>query len=197
MSRHFAELAYTPSVRAEQLRRQGEALAPGGGPAEAVLGPRECRFLAERDTAFLATVNAAGWPHLQHRGGPPGFLRMLDERTLAFADLEGNRQYVSIGNLHDNDRVALLLLDQATQRRLKILGRMHVLEAADVLDGRLPPELADEVCGALRELAHTAFAERVLVLRIAAFDWNCSRHITRRWSEHELRALGLSVQPGP
>ncbi len=195
MSRHFADIAYTPSVRAEQVRRHGEDLSQGHGSPDPRLSLREARFITERDTAFLATVNADGWPHVQHRGGPPGFLRVLDERTLAFADLGGNRQFVSVGNLRDNDRAALMLLDAAGQRRLKVLGRMQVLEAPEVELGVLPEDLPATYLPALQKLAHTAHAERVMVMHIAAFDWNCSQHITRRWSEAELSALGVTLPP--
>jgi predicted pyridoxine 5'-phosphate oxidase superfamily flavin-nucleotide-binding protein len=197
MSRHFADIAYTPSVRAEQVARHGEDLSQGHGSPDPRLGPREATFIAERDTAFLGTVNADGWPHVQHRGGPPGFLRVLDAYTLAFADLGGNRQFVSVGNLHDNDRAALMLLDAAHRRRLKILGHMRVLEAPAVARGALPPDVPAAFLPALQALAHTPRAERVLLMRIAAFDWNCSQHITPRWSEQELAALGVSLPARP
>lgn len=196
MSRHFADIAFTASVRAEQLRRLGDELPQGPGSPEPRLGLRELAFIGARDTAFLATVNADGWPHVQHRGGPPGFLRVLDDRTLAFADLGGNRQFVSVGNLRDNDRAALMLLDAAARQRLKLLGRVRVLEVADVLGGTLPPDLPAEAHLTLHALARTARAERVMVMRVAAFDWNCSQHIVRRWSEPELESLGLTLPPG-
>jgi predicted pyridoxine 5'-phosphate oxidase superfamily flavin-nucleotide-binding protein len=197
MSRHFADIAYSPTVRDEQRRRLGAPLPTPPGSVEALLGPREQAWIAQRDTAFLATVNADGWPHVQHRGGPPGFLRVPDGRTLALADLGGNRQFVSVGNLRDNDRVALLLLDPAEQRRLKLLGRMQVLEADALAAGQ--PEGAPQATTAfaplsfptqvaLIELARQPGAERVLLLQVAAFDWNCSRHITPRWTEQEWRA---------
>lgn len=193
MSRHFADLAYTATVRAEQRRRHGEELSPGAGDPIPRLGLREASFIAARDTAFLATVNAQGWPHVQHRGGPPGFLQVLDESTLAFADLGGNRQFVSVGNLQDNDRAALLLLDTTARRRLKILGHMRVLEAAELSAGELPADLPRTLLPALQLLAQRPGAERVMVMQVAAFDWNCSQHITRRWSEAELRAHGLTL----
>lgn len=195
MSRHFAALAYSPSVQAEQVRRHGAPLAQDQGDPEPRFGARELAFISARDAFFLATVNADGWPHVQHRGGPPGFLQVLDERTLAFADLGGNRQFVSVGNLQDNDRAALLLLDAANRRRLKILGRMRVLEVADAQGGVLPDGISVDRRPALQALAHTAGAERVMVMRVAAFDWNCSQHITRRWSEQELQGLGLMLPP--
>jgi predicted pyridoxine 5'-phosphate oxidase superfamily flavin-nucleotide-binding protein len=123
VSRHFAALTYTPSVRASQRRYGGRELGEAsGGNAVAELSRRECEFIAARDSFFLSTVSETGWPHVQHRGGPAGFLRVLDATTLAFADFSGNRQYVSVGNLAANNRAALILMDYPNQRRLKILG---------------------------------------------------------------------------
>ena len=114
-------------------------------------------------------------------------------RSLAFADLGGNRQFVSVGNLQDNDRAALLLLDTAARRRLKILGRMRVLEAPEVSNGQLPADVPIALLPGLQPLARAPGAERVMVMQVAAFDWNCSQHITRRWSEAELLARGLAL----
>ena len=191
MSRHFAALAYSPSVQAEQRRRLGDTLPAGAGSVDAVLGLRERSFIAERDSFFLATVNAEGWPHVQHRGGARGFLRVLDGQTLAFADLSGNRQFVTVGNVRDQDRVALILMDFPRRLRLKVLARMRVLEVADLLSPDAAPEPP------LHHLARTANAERVLLLHVAAYDWNCSKHITPRWSEDELATHGLCAPTSP
>ena len=184
MSSHFAAIAYTPSVRASQRRYGGRDL---GGTADssgspAALGHREREFIAARNSFYLATVSATGWPHVQHRGGPAGFLRVLDASTLAFADYSGNRQYVSVGNLAANDRVALILVDYPQQRRLKILAQVEVIDRAAVdaeLSEKMQPLGAD--------------VERILRLRIAAFDWNCSRHITPRYTAAEWQAHGFST----
>jgi predicted pyridoxine 5'-phosphate oxidase superfamily flavin-nucleotide-binding protein len=140
--------------------------------------PNETAFIAERDSFYLATVSQTGWPYIQHRGGPRGFLRVLDESTLGFADYRGNRQYLTLGNLVDDDRVALFLMDYARRRRLKILARMsaHDLKA----EGDLAARLATP--------GYRGLAERGFTLRLHAFDWNCPQHITPRFTEDEIEA---------
>ena len=135
MARAFAEIAFTPSVRAVQARQGSAAayervLAPEAERADR-LGPEEAAFIAARDGFYQATVSETGWPYVQFRGGPPGFLKVLDERTLGYADFRGNRQYLSVGNLGRDDRVSLILMDYANRRRLKILGHARIIEAAD------------------------------------------------------------------
>lgn len=186
MSDHFALLAYTPAVRAEQRRRLGRELPrPTGDPSDAAsalphaeLGERECSFIAARDHFFLATVNEAGWPHVQHRGGPCGFLRVLDTRTLAFADYGGNRQYVSVGNLAAHPKAAIILIDHANRRRLKLLATLKVFDA-DRADCPHLPQVT---------LPDAPPCERVIVIELAAFDWNCSQHITPRFTAQEWSA---------
>jgi predicted pyridoxine 5'-phosphate oxidase superfamily flavin-nucleotide-binding protein len=138
----------------------------------------ETAFIAQRDSFYLATVSQTGWPYVQHRGGPPGFLRVLDDETLGFADFRGNRQYLTLGNLADEERVALFLMDYAGRRRLKILARMkpHDLNAE--------PELAAR----LATPGYRGFAERGFVLKLQAFDWNCPQHITQRFTAAEIAA---------
>lgn len=178
MSRHFAAIAYTPSVRASQRhyggRDLGEGLEEIGETPVVELGPRECEFIAARDSFYLSTVSESGWPHVQHRGGPAGFLQVLDPATLAFADLSGNRQYVSVGNLSQNDRAALILMDYPNRRRLKILGHVEIVDLAAV-----DPDLLAKM------IFSDSNVERIMLIRIAAFDWNCSRHITPRFTENE------------
>jgi predicted pyridoxine 5'-phosphate oxidase superfamily flavin-nucleotide-binding protein len=183
MSRHFAALAYTPSVRAAQRRYGGRELAAGPA-AEAELGPRERAFIAARDSFYLATVSEAGWPHVQHRGGPAGFLKVLGPATLGFADYGGNRQFVSVGNLAHDSRAALFLMDYPNRRRLKILGRVRVIDLA---------EAAPELRAAVLPPPGGAPAERILLIEVAAYDWNCSQHITPRYTEGELQALGIAL----
>lgn len=183
MSRHFAAIAYTASVRASQRRYGGRELGGAADSSPVALGRRECEFIAARDSFYLATVSASGWPHVQHRGGPAGFLRVLDAATLAFADFSGNRQYVSVGNLADNDRAALILMDYPEQRRLKILAHVEVIDMAATVDAELLAKmqpLGSEV-------------ERILRLHVAAFDWNCSRHITPRFTASEWQAHCFST----
>lgn len=178
MSRHFAAIAYTPSVLACQRRYGGRELEAVPGSPVAELGPAEAAFIAARDSFYLATVSADGWPHVQHRGGPAGFLRVLDSATLAFADFSGNRQYVSVGNLADNDRAALILVDYPQRRRLKILAHVDCRDIAAV-DAEFLAKMR------LPTTAQAAAIERILVLRVAAFDWNCSRYITPRFTASE------------
>jgi uncharacterized protein len=131
-------------------------------------------FIAELDTAFLATVSAAGAPYIQHRGGPPGFIKVLDEKTLGFADYAGNRQYITVGNLAGNDRAYLFLLDFARQRRIKIWGRARVVEDDPALLARLS------------DAGYRARPERAILFTVEAWDANCSQHITARFSETEV-----------
>lgn len=137
---------------------------------------REAAFIAERDSFYLATVSQTGWPYIQHRGGPPGFLKVLDENTLGFGDFRGNRQYLTLGNLLDEDRVALFLVDYPHRRRLKILARTTVRDLT--ADPDLASRLATPNCSGV--------AERGFILRLHAFDWNCSQHITPRFTAAEV-----------
>jgi predicted pyridoxine 5'-phosphate oxidase superfamily flavin-nucleotide-binding protein len=143
----------------------------------------ETTFIAERDSFYLATVSQTGWPYIQHRGGPRGFLRVLDESTLGFADFRGNRQYLTLGNLDDDDRAALFLMDYPRRRRLKILARMsaHDLKAKTDLARRLAVP------------GYRGLAERGFALRLHAFDWNCPQHITPRFTADEIEAAIASL----
>jgi hypothetical protein len=175
MSR-FHSITFTPEVRAIQERmgsRRSYARVP---PTEApdVLGPDERAFIAERDSFYMASVGEGGWPYLQHRGGPPGFVRVLDERTLAFADYRGNRQYITLGNITRDDRVALIFMDYPNQGRLKVLAHAR----ADA------PEAHPEITG-----EPGAKIERVFVLTVEGFDWNCPQHITPRFTEDEIAEM--------
>jgi predicted pyridoxine 5'-phosphate oxidase superfamily flavin-nucleotide-binding protein len=181
MSGHFAKLAYTPTVRAMQRRYNGREVPFGGGDSPE-LGLRERQFIAARNSFYLATINQDGWPHVQHRGGATGFLKVLDGFTLAFADYGGNRQFVSVGNLQDNPRAALILMDYPNRRRLKLLGTVEVLDAAD-----------DPVLRTAVSAPGEPEAERIMVIRVAAFDWNCSQHITPRYTDSELAERGLTL----
>lgn len=183
MSRHFAALAYTPSVQASQRRYGGRELPVSADQPDIELGARECEFIAARDSFYLATVSETGWPHVQHRGGPPGFLQVVDGSTLAFADLSGNRQYVSVGNLAHSDRAALILMDYPNQRRLKILGRVEVIDLGAGQQDSLRRAANSELLAKMPALGGDV--ERILTIRVAAFDWNCSRHITPRFTESE------------
>ncbi|MBU8537845.1 pyridoxamine 5'-phosphate oxidase family protein [Falsiroseomonas tokyonensis] len=184
MGHRFLELATSPAARAAQAAqgsRAAYARMEGGQALFDQLGPREAAFIAARDSFYIASVNPDGWPYVQHRGGPPGFLKVLDDRRLGFADLAGNKQYLTLGNVATEDRVALFLMDYPNRRRLKLLGRMHAVDlAADAA-------LADRL--ALPE--YPARIERGFVIVVEALDWNCPQHITPRFTEAEL-AEGLA-----
>jgi predicted pyridoxine 5'-phosphate oxidase superfamily flavin-nucleotide-binding protein len=181
MTHRFAELAFTPRVRAVQAAtgsRDGYARFDEGPTHHDVLGPDEAAFLEARDGFFMASVGETGWPYVQHRGGPPGFVKVLDGRTIAFPDFRGNRQYVSVGNLGHDDRVSLILVDHANRRRLKILGRARLVGA-------------DEDPALLARLdlpGYRAKVERAFVVTIEALDWNCPQHITQRFTAAEIEA---------
>lgn len=178
MPNAYAKIAFTAAVRAEQ-RRMGSANLYECTLAEdrqdgAELGPREAAFLAARDGMFQGTVSEDGWPYVQFRGGAPGFLQVLDAKTVAYADYTGNRQYISTGNLRGNDRMSILAIDFVHARRLKLLGRARLSE-----DSALIARLQGD----------GPMAERAVVIHVEGFDWNCPRHIPRRLTEAEYRAL--------
>ncbi len=178
MSYGFLDIAATPSVRAAQAAMGSEHLWQNfKGHRESDAFTRdEIAFIAERDSFYMATVSQTGWPYIQHRGGPPGFLKVIDAKTLAFADYRGNRQYISVGNLAADDRVALILMDYAAKARLKIYGHVEAVS----LDG--DPALTERVATP----GYKAKPERIFVLHLTAFDWNCPQHITPRFTEGEI-----------
>ena len=183
MTHRFADIAFTDNVKAAQQhygsRTNNERLQTIAGPNDQ-LGPRESGFIALRDTFYLATVSETGWPYVQHRGGPTGFLKVLGPNQLAYADFRGNTQLISVGNVSNNDRCSLILMDYPNRRRLKILGHMRVEDANDVK----PDELAT-----VELPEYKARVERVVFIDVAAFDWNCPQHITRRYTESEFTEL--------
>jgi uncharacterized protein len=179
MARAFAEITFTPAVR-ETQKRLGSAssyakfLEPEAERGNQ-LSAREVEFVTERDGFYQATVSSAGWPYVQFRGGPAGFLKVLDERTVAYADFRGNRQYLSGGNLAEDDRVSLILMDYPNRRRLKIWGRAKQIDIAD------DPDLIAR----LHDKSYRAIPERAVVIAVEAFDWNCPQHIPKRLTAEE------------
>ncbi|WP_428515379.1 pyridoxamine 5'-phosphate oxidase family protein [Roseovarius sp.] len=175
MPNAYADIAFTPRVREEQ-RRFGSAdayarvLSPERDDGSE-LGPREAAFLSARDGLFQATVSETGWPYVQFRGGAPGFLKVIDKRTIGYADYRGNRQNISVGNLRHYDRVSTIAVDYARRERLKLWGHARINQDADVLD--------------LLNGADGPRAERGIVIRIVAFDWNCPKHIPIRLTDAE------------
>jgi len=180
MTYGFLDIATTPAVRAAQAANgSGEYWSDFHGSRESDrFTQAEADFIARRDSFYMATVSETGWPYVQHRGGPPGFLRLLDDKTLALADFRGNRQYISLGNLAAENRAALILMDYPNRRRLKIYAR---IEARDLS--------ADPALAAKLEMpGYRAKVERALVIHLEAFDWNCPQHITPRFTEAEMLA---------
>ncbi len=179
MARAFAEIAFTPAVMAAQ-DRQGSAksyakfLAPVANGGDR-LTTAEADFIAARDGFFQATVSETGWPYVQFRGGPAGFLKVLDEKTIAYADFRGNRQYVSVGNLSKDDRISLILVDYPNRRRLKIWGRARTVDQAT--GPGLVARLHDET--------YRARPERAVIIAVEAVDWNCPQHIPQRFTLEE------------
>jgi predicted pyridoxine 5'-phosphate oxidase superfamily flavin-nucleotide-binding protein len=183
MGRSFAQVAFTPLVKDQQQRhgsrRQYARIEEMGEPGNR-LGPQESEFIRSRDGFYMASTSETGWPYIQYRGGPKGFLRIFDDQTLGFADLRGNRQYITVGNLQHDDRVALFLMDYAYQQRLKILGRATLHEGTTE---------AEELVRKLISPDERTVAERAVTIKIEAFDWNCPQHITPRYTEEELLTL--------
>ena len=183
MTTRYLDLVVTPAVAQAQRAGYGIAHAPGKESASDVLGPNESEFVAQRDSFYLASVSESGWPYVQHRGGPRGFLRVLDARRIAFADVRGNRQLLTTGNVSANPRVALFLMDYPGRARLKVLGVAKVQRAEEV------PELAAQFGAGFRQPI-----ERVVTVTVEAFDWNCPQHITQRWTAEEIEDFAAPLR---
>ena len=175
----FGSLVFTPVVKELQERygsRQQYERVKKSAASRDRLTPFEVEFLAQRDSFYWATIGATGWPYVQHRGGPKGFLKVIDDQTLALADFKGNKQFISTGNLLTDNRVAMIMVDYPRQARLKILGRV------DVFEGEKAEPLLDQV----RMPGYKAVIERVFVIHVDAYDWNCPQHITPRYTGEEI-----------
>jgi hypothetical protein len=185
MAKNFAEIAFTDSVRAQQEQYGSrQQYAPMNRLARgATLTFAETEFIAARDGFYLATVGETGYPYVQFRGGPAGFLHVLDAQTLGYADFRGNRQYITVGNLDQNDRAALILMDYANRSRLKIYARIEVISAKD------RPELMEK----FSVPGYDAKIERAMLLHVEAFDWNCPQHITPRFTMEEIQAMNAPL----
>lgn len=179
MGHKFAEIAFTESVKqvqSEQNSRAGYARWENTLDANYLLGPQEADFIATRDSFYMASVSETNWPYIQHRGGAIGFLKVIDEKTIGFADYSGNRQYISTGNFRSNDRVSLFLMDYPSKSRLKILGRISLI------DGDNTQALAP-----LKSTDSSAAIERGFIIHIEGFDWNCPKYITPRYTETQIK----------
>jgi len=185
MTHKFATTMFTANVKAAQLAsgsfKQNENLEKNFGP-NAELTVREVDFIAQRDSFYIASVSETHWPYVQHRGGPKGFLKILDDNLLAYPDFRGNTQLISTGNFVGNDRCSIILVDYTKKRRLKILGRVRVEDVSS---------LSKDVLTELIESDYQANIERVFFIEVHAFDWNCPQHITPRFSlEEKVRMKG-------
>ncbi|WP_299486721.1 pyridoxamine 5'-phosphate oxidase family protein [Acaryochloris sp. IP29b_bin.137] len=181
----FTQIAFTSTVKAIQekhgSREMYERMA-ARGPDNDTLIPRVADFIRERDSFYLGTVNDNGWPYIQFRGGPVGFLKVLDDRTLGFADFVGNCQYLTIGNLGDSDRTFLFLMDYANRRRLKIWGRARVEYDH--------PDLVED----LKVPGYDAEAQRAILIQVEAWDWNCPKYIPTKYSEEQVAEMIAPLQ---
>jgi len=176
MADKFLELLVTPSVAQAQAHYFGGAMDVRGERPRDALTDDEAQFIQARDSFYLSTVSESGWPYIQHRGGQPGFLRVVDPTTLAFADYQGNRQLLSTGNVAVNDRVCLFLMDYPQRTRLKILGHARIEDARqhpEIVAKFSPPEVRRIV-------------ERVFLIEVVSFDWNCPKYITARYTAAEV-----------
>jgi predicted pyridoxine 5'-phosphate oxidase superfamily flavin-nucleotide-binding protein len=186
MGRRFQELAFTPLVKKHQQEhdsRRQYARMEQSAPLGDTLGPAEQDFIQRRDSFYMASVSETGWPYVQHRGGPKGFVRVINPGLIGFADLRGNKQYVSLGNLEHDPRVALFFMDYPNQTRLKILGRIEVHEH----DPEAPALI--ESFRALENPDKSDVIERVILIHVEGFDWNCPQHITPRYTMEELEDM--------
>ncbi|MDJ0661733.1 MAG: pyridoxamine 5'-phosphate oxidase family protein [Crocosphaera sp.] len=180
MAKQFTNIAFTEGVKQAQTdygSREIYQKFEQQGVSEERLTTREAEFIGARDSFYMGTVNSNNYPYIQFRGGPTGFLKVLDETTLGFVDFVGNLQYLSVGNLRENDRIFLFLMDYAHRRRLKIWGRARVIDNN--------PELLEE----LSDPNYQAENARVFLIKIEAFDWNCPQHIPIRYSEAEVAKM--------
>ena len=179
MAMKYLDMTFTDAVHRAQTQYYGRAGKITGAPERDPLGDAEAQFIGDRDSFYLGSISESGWPYIQHRGGPPGFLRVIDETTLVFADYKGNRQLLSTGNVSVNDRVALFLMDYKNRERLKILGH------ARVEDARLHPELVAQVSDANMRSS----VKRLVFIDVVSFDWSCPKYITPRYSAAEVEEL--------
>ncbi len=180
MPSEFATIGFTESVKAAQTRygsRERNLTFEQSNDLSNQLGEFETAFIAERDSFYLATISENGWPYVQHRGGPKGFLRVLDTQTIGFADFSGNRQYISVGNINANPRISLILMDYPNRRRMKIWGIARIVHEDD------EPELLAR----LEVASYRARIERGIVIQIASVQWNCPQHITPRFTQTEMK----------
>ena len=183
----FGSIAFTPVVKKLQeqygSRRQYESMEKSA-KSHGRFGAFETDFIAERDSFYWATTGSTGWPYIQHRGGPKGFLKVIDDHTVALADFRGNKQFISTGNLLTDNRVAMILVDYPQQARLKILGRVEIFEG----------QKAEDWIKLVQVPGYKAAIERVFLIHVEAFDWNCPQHITPRYTSEQIQGAVHAVE---
>lgn len=179
MPKAFATISFTESVKAAQSlygsRERNQAFELADDSRDE-LSEFEAEFIEARDSFYQATISENGWPYVQHRGGPAGFLRVLDKQTIGYADFSGNKQYLSVGNLNANPRISMILMDYANRRRLKLWGTVRIVHESEY----------PEIIARLEVPSYRARVERGIIIHIEAIEWNCPQHITRRYSQSEL-----------
>jgi uncharacterized protein len=186
MANEFGRIAFTPAVKTVQTERGSRdayAKADERDWHNSELSGHEGEFIQARDSFYMASVSETGWPYVQHRGGPAGFVKLLDSKTLGFADFRDNRQYISVGNLALNDRVAIIFMDYPNQARLKVLGHVE----------RIGEERKD-VLASLATPGSKARVEWGLLVHVVAFDWNCPQHITPRYTQEQVESIVRPLQ---
>ena len=187
MGHKFAEIAFTDTVKSIQFnmgsRKMYTRMEEPSEDYNNLLGPNEAAFISARDSLYMATVSETGWPYVQHRGGPQGFVKILDEKSIAMPDFRGNRQYVSVGNLTKDDRVSLFFMDYANKTRLKLLGRVTLvgLDKPDIIEKLQMPDYRGHI-------------ERGFVITVEGFDWNCPQHITERYTLPDIEKSASVMQ---
>ncbi len=187
MAHKFADIMFTDTVKSIQSdlgsRKMYTRMEEGAEDYNDLIGPNEAAFISARDSLYIASVSETGWPYVQHRGGPAGFVKILDEKTLAMPDFRGNRQYVSVGNLTIDDRVSLFFMDYPNKTRLKLLGRVELV-------GLDRPKIIEK----LKMPDYRGHIERGFVIKVEAFDWNCPQHITERYTLPDIEKSVSALQ---
>jgi len=185
MPKAFATISFTESVKAAQSqygsRERNQHFELSNDPSNQ-LGEFETEFIQARDSFYQATISENGWPYVQHRGGPAGFLRVIDHQTIGYADFSGNKQYLSVGNLNANPRISLILMDYANRRRLKLWGTVRIVHESE----------EPRIIAHLEVPSYRARVERGILIHIEAVEWNCPQHITPRYSKAEVETI---IQP--
>ncbi len=181
MGHQYAEIMFTENVKNLQEQygsRKSYARMQEGEDYNNILCAAEIQFIVNCDSFYMASINEEGWPYIQHRGGPKGFIKIIDEKTIGFSDFSGNKQYISVGNFKTNNKVSLFFMDYKNRRRLKMIGHIQILDEAD-----------SKIIRKLEPDNYTARVERGLIITILGFDWNCPQHIPQRYTREDIQPL--------